>query len=226
MEVKPGELVKDIVRPDPTPRWSSTTPYGELKTGQIRLLRISTEAKGISGSLRCTLTVHDLEAAPSFTALSYTWGAPHEDIDTLRTEPSSTTRRINCNGNEAEVGDNLYDFLAHCASHPSEHSSGYLWIDALAINQGDLQERCEQVILMRKIYQRAIGVVVWLGPEDCYTESAVKLMKEFLDLDQQDRLRLHHTEVREDHPNSLLKSRNWQALAQFFRREWFNRTWM
>jgi hypothetical protein len=214
------------MRPDPTPRWSSTTPYSKLQPGQIRLLRISTETEEVYGPLICNLTVHDLETVPPFTALSYTWGTPHEDIDTLRTRPSSTTRRIDCNGNEAEVGDNLYDFLAQCASHPSERSRGYLWIDALAINQSDLQERCEQVMLMKRIYQTAIGVVVWLGPADCYTESAIKLMKDLLDLNQEDRLRLHHTQVREDHPNTLLKLSTWQALAQFFRREWFHRTWM
>lgn len=226
MEAEPCEHVKDNARPDPTPRWDSTTPYIGLEIGQIRLLQISTQIKGASGPLRCTLTVYDLEMAPSFTALSYTWGAPHEDIHRLRTKPSSTIRRIDCNGNEAQVGENLFDFLAHCASHPSQLSHEYLWIDALAINQSDLQERCEQVKLMRNIYQKANGVVVWLGPEDCYTESAINLMNSLLELDRTDRLRLHHTDVRNDHPNSLLNSSNWQALAQFFRREWFNRTWM
>jgi hypothetical protein len=225
MEADSCERVRGNSRPDPTPRWDSTTPYSELQDGQIRLLRIS-PLERTSGSLSCTLTVHDLETAPSFTALSYTWGTPHEDIYRLRISPATTTRRIDCNGNKAHVGENLYDFLAHCASYPSQHLHGYLWIDALAINQSNLQERCEQVKLMKKIYQRAVEVLVWLGPEDCYTETAVALMNGLLELDRTDRLRLHHTDVRDGHPNSLLNSGNWQALAQFFRREWFNRAWM
>jgi hypothetical protein len=226
MEPDPYAAVEDRARSDPTPRWDDTTPYSDLETGQVRLLQIDATTDDVSNSLKCMLSIHDLDTAPSFTALSYTWGVPHEDIHELRTKPPSTTCRINCNGHEIQVGQTLYDFLAHCASYPSEHSHGYLWIDALAINQGDLQERCEQVKLMRKVYQRATGVVVWLGPEDCYTESAVKLMNDLLELDRQGRLRLHHEDVRDDHPNSLLDSSNWQALAQFFRREWFNRTWM
>jgi hypothetical protein len=230
MDAKLCEGIRDSSqgssRPDPRPRWDSRTPYSELQNGQIRLLEISKDPDGASGLLSCVLTVHELEAAPPFTALSYTWGTPHEDIDTLRTEHASTTLRINCNGNTAQVGENLYDFLAHCASHPSPYSEGYLWIDALAINQGDPEERCEQVKLMKKIYQRAIRVVAWLGPADCYTEKAVALMKALYKLDIPDRYCLHPHNVSTDHQNDLLISGNWDAVAQFFRREWFNRTWM
>jgi hypothetical protein len=39
-----------------------------------------------------------------------------------------------------------------------------LWIDALCINQEDLDEREQQVQIMRSIYVAAWQVVVWLGP--------------------------------------------------------------
>ncbi|KAI2470040.1 heterokaryon incompatibility protein-domain-containing protein [Annulohypoxylon bovei var. microspora] len=39
------------------------------------------------------------------------------------------------------------------------------WIDALCINQDDLQERAEQVKLMRRIYTTASMVCIWLGNE-------------------------------------------------------------
>lgn len=38
-----------------------------------------------------------------------------------------------------------------------------LWIDALCINQDDLQERSHQVQMMKQIYSRASSVLVWLG---------------------------------------------------------------
>lgn len=38
------------------------------------------------------------------------------------------------------------------------------WIDAVCINQQDVDERSIQVPLMREIYQGADRVVVWLGP--------------------------------------------------------------
>lgn len=42
----------------------------------------------------------------------------------------------------------------------------FFWIDALCINQADVQERTAQVQLMRDIYSRAEKVVTWLGPDD------------------------------------------------------------
>jgi hypothetical protein len=38
-----------------------------------------------------------------------------------------------------------------------------VWIDALYINQNDLEERTQQVSFMKDIYERAKHVVVWLG---------------------------------------------------------------
>jgi hypothetical protein len=43
--------------------------------------------------------------------------------------------------------------------------SRLLWIDALCINQGDLQERARQILLMLKIYDYATRVLIWLGEE-------------------------------------------------------------
>jgi hypothetical protein len=37
-----------------------------------------------------------------------------------------------------------------------------LWIDAICINQADLDERKQQVQLMRDVYSGASRVVVWL----------------------------------------------------------------
>lgn len=38
-----------------------------------------------------------------------------------------------------------------------------LWIDALCINQNDIEERNEHINRMAEIYQRADGVCIWLG---------------------------------------------------------------
>ena len=50
-----------------------------------------------------------------------------------------------------------------------------LWIDAICINQDDLDERAQQVMLMRKIYSKADRVLVWLGPEMEGVEHAFRL---------------------------------------------------
>jgi len=40
-----------------------------------------------------------------------------------------------------------------------------LWVDALCINQHDLQEKSDQVRMMGEIYRRSWNVMVWVGPE-------------------------------------------------------------
>jgi hypothetical protein len=229
METKQGidaPQSADNSKPNPIPRWFAATPYKNLQAGQIRLLQVEPASESTNISLKCTLSTYDLSAAPPFAALSYTWGPSHPDIDKLRLTQSSNTCHIECDGKEGRVGENLYDFLSLCAHDASHGLQGHLWIDALSINQGDIQERCEQVKLMSRIYQTAIKVIVWLGAEDQSTAKAADLMNGFLRLSDLEQKNLHPTDVRVDHPDGLLNLGSWQALAQFFRREWFNRAWM
>jgi hypothetical protein len=211
--------------PDSTPVWSNSTPYKILERDQIRLLQVHKSRVGTEQPLTCSLSTHDLSNAPTFMALSYTWGVPHRDIHELRTVPASSVCEINCNGQVANIGENLHDFLIHCAFSDEEGLRGYLWVDALCINQSDITERGEQVKLMGDIYQAASGVYVWLGPEDSLTKTAIGLMHQLLQLSPLERQGLHPGDIRECHPNLLLDSGNWQALAQFFQRAWFNRAW-
>jgi hypothetical protein len=77
-----------------------------------------------------------------------TWGVTHRDIHDLRTVPASSAHQIKCSGHIANIGENLHDFLVHCASTNEEELRGYLWIDALCINQSDNLERSAQIKLM------------------------------------------------------------------------------
>ena len=52
----------------------------------------------------------------------------------------------------------------------------YLCIDAVCINQEDLEERSKEVTRMRDIYQAASDVLVWLGPEENDSELALSLI--------------------------------------------------
>ena len=44
-------------------------------------------------------------------------------------------------------------------------ASGLFWVDAICINQDDLEERSAQVQIMPQIYSRASCVIVWLGDD-------------------------------------------------------------
>ncbi len=55
-----------------------------------------------------------------------------------------------------------------------EGSATRIWIDAICIDQSNDEERGHQVRLMRKIYEAAQCVSIWLGKEDILTPHAVE----------------------------------------------------
>lgn len=117
------------------------------------------------------LAVFDLDSqCPPYAALSYTWRS------------GGSSRSILLDGVKAAVGKNLCRALRACQKHvsdgvdlcsppESEPERGasaarqYMWIDAISINQNDVNERNHQVQLMRDIYWNAARVIVWLGNE-------------------------------------------------------------
>jgi hypothetical protein len=210
-----------------TPAMELYSELPTLKDCHIRLIRVHPMSE-LNGSVRCSISTHDLRGAdtPEFLALSYTWGPPHYNIQELRKLPSAASFQVDCNGRSINVSDNLYDFLHHCAVQESQYFHGYIWVDALSINQLDFPERSRQVQLMGEIYKTASQIIVWLGLEDHSTESAFSLMKALFEIPANERLKLHPHAVAENHRNALLDAQDWDALASFFRREWFSRAWI
>ncbi|ETR98561.1 heterokaryon incompatibility, partial [Trichoderma reesei RUT C-30] len=86
-----------------------------------------------------------------YRALSYTWGAA--------TSPEHV-RTIRVSDQDFVVRQNLFDFLCSAAARKEE---GLFFIDAICINQLDLDERQAQVQSMALIYRRATAVISWLG---------------------------------------------------------------
>lgn len=99
--------------------------------------------------VRCTLKTESLNHRPSYIALSYTWGEE---------APSAT---IWINSQPMLVRENLEIALRHIQM--ADRSTN-VWIDAICINQEDDLEKSDQVRMMNKIYDRAVEVLVWLGP--------------------------------------------------------------
>ncbi|KAK4506393.1 hypothetical protein PRZ48_000123 [Zasmidium cellare] len=95
-----------------------------------------------------TVQEYELDTCPPYVALSYEWGYEHEKV-------------VSLNGTPFRIRTNLHDFLQVLRPGPSE--SRLLFIDAVCINQEDLEERSVQVHLMRDIYEGAERVWAWLG---------------------------------------------------------------
>lgn len=95
---------------------------------------------------------------PATKALSYVWGAP-EFIYPIR-----------INGKEFPVTKSLFAFLQKATSYYPKH---WIWIDALCINQDDVNEKNQQVKQMLEIYSSASLVLVWLEGAVSSSASAV-----------------------------------------------------
>jgi len=98
----------------------------------------------------------------AFEALSYTWGN-----DTETTPIHIVDVALGTTG-DLLVRPNLATALQHLRYTDRER---VLWIDAICIDQSNLQERGRQVKRMDQIYRFAKQVNVWLGPESIEEDS-------------------------------------------------------
>ncbi|KAF2095818.1 HET-domain-containing protein [Rhizodiscina lignyota] len=101
-----------------------------------------------------------------YETLSYCWG----DV--------SAKSPITCNGKRLYVTKNLKSALRDLRR---PHSPRVLWIDAISINQEDLQEREEQVNIMGKIYRSGVRTVVWLGDGFVGDEKAFMMLRRMVE---------------------------------------------
>lgn len=140
------------------------------------------------------VTVQDLRDAPAYIALSYVWGLTHaadpvfcngvsmrvtkslgDALHAFRPLPSSDPDEVRRHGVEVMSVDDV----CHSSRHiwrdiacnkwekplESHAQTFFIWIDALCINQEDMEERSSQVKSMREIYQNAQTVRIWFGAE-------------------------------------------------------------
>ncbi|KAL5600603.1 hypothetical protein FOVSG1_008415 [Fusarium oxysporum f. sp. vasinfectum] len=208
--------------------------YRPLSTPRsIRLLSIAETDNSSSRILTCYLTEVSLDSPYlDYYALSYTWG-----------DPSQTTR-ILVNGEWLVVRLNIEDCLRHlrlnlyccdrqcsCQKHsptpvPLDHRFTFptlLWVDAICINQDDLDERAQQVTLMQEIYSRASSVLVWLGRATEQTVPAFRLLLGLANISHSS-LDVGHDYIAHVIRNECFKG-HWLALGELLQREWWHRIW-
>lgn len=104
-----------------------------------------------------------------YEALSYAWGNPNDKVDIWvggRRETLKIPRKL--------------AVALHCFAAESAHKR-VLWVDAVCINQEDLEEKSHQVRLMTQIYTNASRVVAWIGPS---LQASTRAVKNILDLSE------------------------------------------
>jgi hypothetical protein len=132
---------------------SSSFSYNPLDKASrsIRLLILSPIPHPEDNRIQCSLVTKSLNLSLQYEALSYVWG-PVDELN-LR------IRLDNC---LFPVRRNLLLALRALRGVTER----ILWIDALCINQEDIEERGSQVQIMGSIYAGAQCVLSWLGTPD------------------------------------------------------------
>jgi hypothetical protein len=106
----------------------------------------------------------------------------------------------------------------------SEYS--YFWLDAICINQADLEEKAVQIPLMKQIYSNADIVVIWLGPPTKNSTLALEFLGEAREKLRRKDLKEHHDlEWYLATPATTTDSPEWEAVAEVFCEPWFIRFW-
>ncbi|KAJ4424653.1 hypothetical protein N0V82_000581 [Gnomoniopsis sp. IMI 355080] len=108
----------------------------------------------------------------------------------------------------------------------------YLWVDAICINQADLDERASQVALMARIYSECERTIIWLGPEDDNSHVAIRLIQTSEGYTQaKNRLGPELVRQHNDYWKARLEADvkhgvdPYVVLGTFMNRNWFHRTW-
>ncbi|KAF2717000.1 HET-domain-containing protein, partial [Polychaeton citri CBS 116435] len=144
---------------------------------------------------------------PSYRCLSYVWGNPefHE---------------ILVNRKRIYISKNLCIFLQRMrgGSAMREERHQYLWIDAICIDQHNVEERNQQVQMMGTIYQSARQVIVWLGREWDRLGNASEQARNFQAQPQ--------TPPLDEQGNPIERALPTESIAVLLDRVWFRRVWV
>jgi hypothetical protein len=188
--------------------------YKNLPTsGSIRLIKLLPRCGG--ESLRCHLSIFDLNFSPEYEAVSYVWGEPNYNEEII------------CDGKYLRISENIHQVLQRFRN---ENKPRNLWADSICINQDNDAERNHQVSLMGKIYNQATRVLVWLGPDQDHDASRVFNIISERNKQWDSRLeQLGSVQaVFEEHDKSIdtTEPKTYSNLANKMNLPWFKRLWV
>ncbi|KAN0088998.1 HET domain containing protein [Hyaloscypha variabilis] len=164
--------------------------------------------------IECDISAYSFQDLPTYETLSYTWG-------------KGPSHPILCNGQYISITESLGSALRRLRNSTSVR---LLWIDALCINQEDIQERNSQVQYMRDIYHGCRNVVVWLGESSRTSSTGFSLVRDVaLAASSESGSSVQKPITTGELTLKGLPERSspsWRALGAIFWREWFARIWI
>ncbi|OLN97368.1 Heterokaryon incompatibility protein 6, OR allele 1 [Colletotrichum chlorophyti] len=138
---------------------------------------------------------------------------------------------IICDNIEVIVGGELFRALRRMRK---EDTALRIWVDALCINQDDVEERNEHVKIMGRVYAGASQTRLWLGESTDMDMPAVNTLFAISEIFNE----LFVTQEVVDHNSSIQEVQwhffnatksyrlDWGLLADLLDRAWFKRTWI
>lgn len=188
---------------------------------EIRVLKVSRPVQGGNcgvDTFQADLVCVSLDDDPAYLAVSYVWGDP-SIVGHFESHRGGHRKRVPYN---KVVFDIINTILAR-------GTTLYIWIDALCINQGDLNERASQVAMMGIIYSQARQVIAFIGEADETLITAMDLI-----LLTANCIWAHESPgdfVTATGLGSLLSEiepadRDWESIKALMFRPWFRRLWV
>jgi hypothetical protein len=156
--------------------------------------------KNERANIQCELFKYSLQGSGKrphpYEALSYTWGS------------LGKIRSISINKQNVPITVNLHAALSSLRDHSLER---IIWVDAICIDQNNLEEKGRQVQLMAKIYSQATRVLVWLGETADDSDKALEGIC---------------VAAEKESTDSLNDKTVQQAILVLLQRPWFRRIWV
>ncbi|KXS94525.1 hypothetical protein AC578_4149 [Pseudocercospora eumusae] len=193
--------------------------YRQLDSS-AREIRLVTVEAGRRDDINCELKTVSLDGElPQYESVSYCWG--------------DTTKKctINVDDQTMDVSKNAHAALMRIRDPTIDRT---IWMDAICINQADVEERGSQVSNMHLVYHRATRNLIWLGEDDGLVAPALETMRIILDEArlETDNFRTFFEEVYDDAghiPPSLsgfMSHFEVETFLKLLARPWFQRLWV
>ena len=208
--------------------------YEATKAGRPATRVIDLEPGNYYNKLEVNIRIIDLDHAPQYEAIFYTWKETaysrahtetlNEEANSAQPNPTDLQFAVYCGQEYLPIKAGLRDALRRLRD---ESEIRTYWVDQICIDQSNHLERSWQVSLMRLIYSRAKRTIVWIGEEDDDSRTVIgfdRTLVQAYKIDPQTFfIRLNKGE---DLRITSLDSSVWQAFSRFSGRPVFGRVWI
>ncbi|KAK3672467.1 hypothetical protein LTR78_007774 [Recurvomyces mirabilis] len=197
----------------------SSPVYTRLEQSQKQIRVLIIQPGQPEQPVRCAFDFISLKGIPipPYETVSYAWGK------------AVFSEEIYVNDQVFKVAINAKNVLV-AMRYPDRQR--IVWIDAICIDQGDLEDRNYCVQLMCEIYSNTCAGFVWLGEDDINAKQTFRALEEMYDearLQTKDFATFKETVWPQwwnvHRPPTSVKY-NPEAMARMFEKSWFARLWV